>query len=108
MDTPTDSRDVTLVYSDVGIGYYLYRSRDINRYLTGLAPTVEVHVSNPLNHRGQPSLDNPLAGFDLVDVGLGANVEFFGRYRLAMEVVSPLTGPRPFTIEALAQFRIRY
>ena len=108
VDTPTDSRDVTLLYSDLGIGYFLYRSFDWSRFLTALAPTVEVHSSNPVNHRGPPSLDNPLSSFDLVDVGLGANVQFRGRYWLAVEAVTPVTGPKPFTIEALAQFRIRF
>jgi hypothetical protein len=108
VDTPTDSRDVTLLYSDLGLGYFLYRSFDWSRFLTALAPTVEVHSSNPVNHRGPPSLDNPLTSFDFVDVGLGANLQFRGRYWLALEAVTPVTGPKPFTIEALAQFRIRY
>ena len=108
VDTPTDSRDVTLLYSDLGIGYFLYRSWDPGRLLTALAPTVEVHSSNPVNHRGLPSLENPLASFDFVDIGLGANVQFRGRFWLALEAVTPVTGPRPFTIEALAQFRIHF
>jgi len=108
VDTPTDTRDVTLLYNDVGLGYFLYRTPDRSRLLTAVAPTVELHVSDPVNHRGPLSLANPLASFDIVDIGLGANIELFGRSRLALEVVSPLTGPRPFTIEALAQFRIRF
>jgi hypothetical protein len=108
VDTPTDSRDVTLLYTDLGVGYFLYRTSDWNRFLTGIAPTLEVHSSNPVNHRGPPSLDNPLSSFDLLDMGFGANIQFRGRYWLALQAVTPLTGPKPFTIEALAQFRIRY
>ncbi|HMF17837.1 MAG TPA: hypothetical protein VKE98_11560 [Gemmataceae bacterium] len=108
VDTPTDTRDVTLLYNDVALGYFLYRTRDRSRFLTAVAPTLELHISDPVNHRGPLSIDNPLASFDIVDIGLGANIELFGRSRLALEVVSPLTGPRPFTIEALAQFRIRF
>jgi hypothetical protein len=108
VDTPTDTRDVTLIYNDVGLGYFLYRTRDRSRLLTAVAPTAELHISDPLNHRGPLSATNPLASFDIVDIGLGANIELFGRSRLGLEVVSPLTGPRPFTIEALAQFRIRF
>jgi hypothetical protein len=107
VDTPTDPKDVILAYNDVGLGYFLYRTRDASRFLTAIAPTVEVHVSDPFNHRGPPSTDNPLASFDMVNIGLGVNI-LLGRSRLALEVVSPLTGPKPFNIEALAQFRIRF
>ena len=34
LDIPTDSRDVTLWYNDVGLGYFLYQNPDPSRFLT--------------------------------------------------------------------------
>src|SRR5207245_7209043 len=52
IDVPTDSRDVTMLYNDIGIGYYLYRNRCEDAIVRGIVPTFEVHVHTPLNHRG--------------------------------------------------------
>ena len=52
IDVPTDLRDVTILYNDVGIGYHLYRARDEGRWITAVTPTFEVHVNTPLDHRG--------------------------------------------------------
>jgi hypothetical protein len=49
IDIPTDSSDVTILYNDVSIGYYLYRNREWGRLLTAVVPTFEVHVNTPLN-----------------------------------------------------------
>lgn len=45
---PTDSRDVTVLYNDVGLGYRLYQGDGL---LQAIIPTFEVHVNTPLNHR---------------------------------------------------------
>ena len=50
IDVPTSIRDVTMVYNDVGIGYYAYRNPDPNGCLMALVPTFEVHVNDPLTH----------------------------------------------------------
>jgi hypothetical protein len=44
----TDIREQTLLHVDWGTGYWLYREQG-NRWLTGVAPTVEVHYTGTLN-----------------------------------------------------------
>lgn len=44
---PTDSRDATILFSDIGLGYWLLR-RGADQLLTGIIPTVELHVTTPL------------------------------------------------------------
>ena len=45
IDTPASLRLATLVYNDVGIGYFVLRSTDPQDWLTAVAPTFEVHVN---------------------------------------------------------------
>jgi hypothetical protein len=107
IDVPT-SADVTLLFNDVGVGYYLYRNPNPDSFLTAIAPTVEVHVNTPLNHRGRVTVDNPTGTSDVVDLTAGVNVELFDQARLAVGVVTPVTGPKPFDVEVMAQFRLRF
>ena len=69
-----------MIYNDLGVGYYVFRSRDSRDWLTGMAPTFELHVNNPLNHR-DPFNRFDLAGSpDSVDLTFGLNFGIeFGR-----------------------------
>jgi len=107
--TPTDhASSPLLVFNDIGVGYFLYRAPVANRFLTGVAPTFEVHVADPLNYRGPITASNPFGAFDIVDMGAGVNVLMGARSRLGFGVVTPVTGPRPFNLEALMQFRMSF
>jgi hypothetical protein len=108
IDVPTDSRDVTVWYNDLGVGYWLLRRPDPDLVLTGLAPTLEVHVNNPLTHRGVLGFTDPAGTPDVVDLTAGLNVLLCQRARLAVGVVAPLTGPKPFDVEAITQFRVAF
>ena len=44
LDIPTDSNDVTLMYNDIGVGYFLYRNRMEGQAVTAIVPTFEVQV----------------------------------------------------------------
>jgi hypothetical protein len=107
LDIPTDGGEATLLYNDVGIGYLLYRTPEPDDFLTAIVPTLEVHVNTPLNHRGALRPDGSGTP-DVVDLTLGSNFEFRDRTRLAVGVVTPVTGPKPFDFEVLAQFRMRF
>jgi hypothetical protein len=109
VDIPTDSNDVTILYNDLGIGYYLFRAgAESNRLITAVVPTVEVHVNDPLNHRGVLNV-NDVAGLqDVVDLTTGCHLELGKRAQVAVGVVTPVTGPKPFDIEVLAQFSFRF
>jgi hypothetical protein len=98
---PTDFRDVALWFKDVGLGYNLYRN-PVAPILNGILPTVEAHVTTPLNH----------AGFSSQPVGVPATVTFTGgvyfifrnRASLSLGAAMPVTGPRPTDCAAFGQF----
>ena len=108
VDVPTDANDVTLLFNDLGVGYFLYRAAEPDRFLTAVAPTFEVHVNTPLNHRGGPILANALVPSDVVNLTAGVNLMFLGKTRLGLGVVAPVTGPRPFDVEVVAQLRCSF
>jgi hypothetical protein len=106
MDIPTQSNDVTLMFNDIGVGYYLFRDRSSDRTLTAVIPTVELHVNTPLNHRG--SMNGPLGTPDWVDFTGGATFEFFRRSTLAIGASAPVTGAKPYDVEAIVQLNVRF
>ncbi len=108
IDVPTDRRDVTMLYDDVGVGYHLYRARDEGRWLTGVTPTFEVHVNTPLDHRGSLRPGDVAGTPDVVDLTLGTYLELGNRALLGAAVVAPVTGPRPFDVEAIVHFELRF
>src|SRR5262249_22247075 len=48
---PTDARDVTVLFNDVGVGYWLYKN-NADRFVNAIIPTFEFHLNTPLTHRG--------------------------------------------------------
>ncbi len=108
IDVPTESRDVTILYNDIGIGYYIYRNRDNCRLLSGIVPTFEVHVNTPLNHRGAFNFSDPTGTPDWVDFTYGINFEVHRRSTFGVGFVTPVTGPKPFDYEVLAQLNLRF
>jgi hypothetical protein len=109
LEIPTDQNQATVLYNDLGVGYFVYRAPDSDRLITGIAPTFEVHVNTPLSHRGFGGPGNALNGlYDVVDLTLGSNFLLGKRGVLTLGIVDPVTGPRPFSLEAIAQFNIRF
>jgi hypothetical protein len=105
---PVNQLQATEMFNDVGMGYFFYRSQDRSRLLTAVAPTFEVHINTPLDHRG---FDNPkdIAGTpDVVNLTYGLNLEFRRNSLLTFGLVTPTTGPRPFDYEALILFNYRF
>jgi hypothetical protein len=107
IDVPTTSQDVTLLFNDVGIGYYVYRAVEPNKFLTAIVPTAEIHVTTPLNHRGFSATD--LASTpDIVNMTFGTNVEFRRRAVVSVAYVTPVTGPKPFNAELALLLNIKF
>ena len=104
VDVPTDSRDVVLCYNDIGVGYYLYRNPNAQGLITAIAPTVELHITDPLNHRGALRNADPSGTADIVDMTFATTFELGESARLSLGVVTPLSGPKPFDIEVQVQF----
>ena len=108
IDIPTDINDVTEWYNDIGIGYYAYRSNDPARFLTAFVPTFEVHVNDPLNHRGAFRYRDPAGTPDVVDFTWGASFVLRQRGILSLCVCDAITGPRPFNLEAAILFNLYF
>ena len=95
-------------FGDVGAGYYIYKASPATSLLTAVAPMFEVHVASPLH---QATANANIFGFtdnlklhNVVDLTLGTALELDGRSALNLGVAAPITGPRPFDFEAIAQF----
>ncbi len=101
----TDQRDVDILFNDVGVGYWIFQNRS-DCVLSGVAPTVEVHVNTPFNHRGTDS--DTISAFDLIDVTGGVNFQLGKRSLFTVGAVTPVTGPHCFDFEAIAQLNVRF
>jgi hypothetical protein len=94
---PTDSTLPAFVANDIGIGYRLESLPVI--------PTFEVHTNDALNHQG--SLGSPIGFAD--SVILTGGVHFLvGRSDLTLGVTTPVSGPRLYGVEAVAQLNWRF
>jgi len=108
LSVPGNSSDATLLYNDVVLGYYVYRDRDPAHFLTGVIPSFETHVNTPITHR-DPYNRNDIAGTpDVVNLTAGLNFEFHRHTFLTFGLVTPVTGPRPFDLEALVLINILF
>jgi hypothetical protein len=96
---PTDHRDVTFFANDVQIGYFLIRDR--GAAVSGLAPILEMHLNTPVDHRGAQT--DPVGFVDQFTMLGGVQFLFRDRAGLAISAGSPLTGPRPFSLQAAVQ-----
>ena len=101
---PTDFRDVTLFFNSIGAGFWLYRDDAQNASLRGVVPTAELHLNTPLNHRGLNNAD-PIGYSDSLDATFGAHF-VFRRVTAGVAIGTPLMGPRPYDVEALANLNI--
>jgi hypothetical protein len=94
---PTDNTLPTFVANDIGIGYRLES--------IPVTPTFEVHANDPLNHQG--SSGSPIGFVDSVILTGGVHT-FIGNSCLTLGVATPITGPRLYSVEAVAQFNWRF
>jgi hypothetical protein len=98
--------DVSFIYNDVAVGYYLYRNPDSRSWLTSFAPTAELHIDNPLNHR-DPLNSADLAGSpDVVDMTFGLNFGIKNTAVLTAAFAVPVTSLKPFDSEAILMLNI--
>jgi hypothetical protein len=98
--------DVSWFYNDIGVGYYLVRSQDPTAWLTAVAPTFEVHVNAPVNHRDWFNRSDIAGTLDSVNFTYGLNFAFRNTAILTCAFVNPVTAPRPFDSEAVVMLNI--
>lgn len=99
-------REPTFMYLDVSLGYWMYRSDSQNRYITGLAPVVEVHVNQSLekspvlisgdNQVGGDINGNPVNNITIIDLMVGLHAQLGEKTTLTTAYCVPATGDRQF------------
>jgi hypothetical protein len=108
LDVPTSIRDVTMVYNDIGIGYYVYRNPNRDALLAALVPTFEVHVNDPLTHGDFDNQFDPTGTANVVNLTYGINAMIGRDSVFTFGWVTPVTGPRPFEYEIVALINWRF
>lgn len=105
---PTDVRDVTIFFDDFCFGYWLYRdgNRDDCKFLTGIVPVFETHLNLPLDHRNQDL--SPIFLPDELVLTSGTHFVFNHRSDVFVGAAVPVTGPKPFDYEVIAQLNFRF
>ncbi len=104
---PTDSRDVLLSTGSLGLGYRVYQACACNGgWLTSITPTIEGHANIPLTHRGSDWF--PIGAPDIFDLTNGVHWGLGQHSWLTTAIVVPLTGPKPYDFEAVAQLNWRF
>ena len=101
---PTDSLEPTFLANDLGIGYWLVRNNR-GRAIRSIVPTMEAHLTTPLNHGG----DNELVTVanQLVFTG-GVHLQLDERVWLTIGVGAPVTGPHEYAMETIVQLNWRF
>jgi hypothetical protein len=99
---PTDDRDVTLLTNDWQFGYILYREQGAT--VSAVIPTFECHVNTPLDHRG--ARRDPVGFVDQVTLLGGTQFLLRDRSGVGIALGAPITGPRPFSLQATIQFNL--
>ena len=99
---PTDQRDVTLLFNDVGIGFWAYRG---NGLISFIVPTGEVHVTTPVTNRNIDTATIVVTDTVVLTSGIHVGI---GRSVLTFGAAAPITGPQPYTVEAFLQYNLRF
>jgi hypothetical protein len=99
---PSDSSDVIVGFLDFGIGYWIFRGGGV---LTGIVPTFEAHVNLPLNHRSDSDVPSFRRSVDLVG---GVHFVLRDRVSIGLAVGAPVTSPKLFDVEAIANINFRF
>jgi hypothetical protein len=96
---PTILGDTTLMYNDVGVGYFLLRSDDPSAWVSAVAPSFEVHVNTPFTHTNWHDRFDVAAIPTVVSLTWGLNIQFQRSALLTCGYILPVTNPQPFTGE---------
>ena len=106
IEVPTSGENVTMLYCDTGLGYWLYRNECPGALLRGISPTLEAHVNIPLTNTDLWDFSDPYATATAVNLTYGVNAAIGERSLFSLGLVTPVTGPRPFDYEVVALFNV--
>jgi hypothetical protein len=106
IDIPFDYDDQGLVHTDVGVGYWLMRR--IDGPVSGIAPTIELHVYNPVFGRPTGQLRG-LIYDDTYNVTLGGTANFLqDRLSIALGLGLPVADRRDYDTEVILHANWRF
>jgi hypothetical protein len=102
---PTDSRDVTWLFNDIGVGYWAFRD-DRAPVLRGVVPMIELHINTPLEQTN--TIGSPFPLETVVNLTGGVQFNFAHGIQFGVAAGTPLTGPKPYDFETIARLNFRY
>ena len=100
----TTSSVATAWFTDLGVGYFAYKSCD--GFLRGIVPTLESHLSVALGKEGTDAAG--LGLIDTLDLTGGLHLMLAGHSNMTLGYAIPVTGPQPFRAEYLLQFNVGF
>ena len=104
ISVPTNNNGVTFIANDLALGYKAYVAP--GSFISALVPIFEVHVNTPLNNRSVRGLETGLP--DTVTMLGGLHAFIRENLRVTGAAGAPITGPRPFSLQATAQISYRF
>jgi hypothetical protein len=89
-------RDATVMFADVGLGYWARRCNDRSRFFTGLAYVLEFHLNQSLEAQQVLTSDTfdlgtPAENASFTDMTIGAHVELYKMTTITAAYCTPLT-----------------
>jgi hypothetical protein len=103
---PTETNQTVFLFNSFGMNYRLYQNNAPGATVRFVIPTVEGHLTTPLNNRSSPNRDG---GFpDLFALTAGTQMGLFNRVVVKTGVSVPLTGPKPHSVEGVFQINLLY
>lgn len=104
VDLPTDGDDQSVLHTDIAGGFWLRRGA-YDSLITGIAPTVELHLYTPLGDAPTGSLTG-LVYDDVLNLTSGVTFVIRDNATLALAFGVPLTERQDYDFEAQVQFNI--
>jgi hypothetical protein len=99
-----------VMFNDLGVGYHVYRSN--GGMIRDIAPMLEMHIATPIRQPDPSALEFGILDDvhlnNVVDFTFGASAELQGGATVGLGLAVPVTGPKPFDIELLAQLNYRF
>jgi hypothetical protein len=107
---PIARTESIVFFNDLGVGYHMYRAN--SGMIHDIAPTLEMHIATPIRQPDPAVFEFGIVDdvrlHNVVDFTLGATVEMEGGATLGLGLCVPVTSPRPFDIEFIAQLNYRF
>ena len=103
--------DVTFLFADLAVGYWMYRSATKQHGIVGIAPTIELHYNRGLQdtdvvQTGGFRIGNFADNVEVVNLVIGSSLEIGRSSRLGLAYATPLGGGTDQQFDG--EFRLTY